>query len=752
MRFLSKFSLRVSRVPLFLGVWLSMVGLWGLEGKYLEALGVGFLGAICSVGHPKKCWWVAFSIAGLIVCRQAITLSNNRNDQIKLGLVNSSEKKGLEAEVLILPFEEKNYRVPVQVTAVNSRETWSKTRFKAFLNTSSPLVSGRIYRIQANWEQLDSPRNPGQFNFSNYWKRQGFLTQADLVGEAIDLGSTWREGYGKWNQRFKKSIQHRLTAGWKASSRESGLILAIFLGKKSAEIKTHLEPFKQLGVMHLFVVSGLHVGLLGLLLWKASMIIGMPRRPSILVVLLLLLVYAWLTEFRAPAVRALWMATCGLGAMWWYRKPSLLNALSLACLVSLLINPQQFFQIGFQLSYGVVAAIGFLSFPIARFLSPLYQPDPYLPRRYWSHYQRRFFKLGKTFSNVFCPSIAAWFGSLPWTLGVFHLWHPLSWLMTMLLAPCVAVSLGLGLVSLIPLPFGLDQKVAYLNGKSLGSLAKWVENFPKWAKWQFPVTLSNQEGLWIYDFSRGASSLVYQSSQGDTVLIDGARSSQWDSQVKPYRSFSNTQNYLFLSHADVGHIGGLMDLVESGRTKGVWGPNQGRSSAYKNLKKLAKQAESWRGSLQMKHLIEVGKNANVSCFWGTPHLAKGGKANQFISLYLLELFDWNVLCLSDLGFAEQFEWLQFQADKPLPSIDVVVLQGDGEDPVDIEALLTQVKPRVLILQRGSEQLRLEDWKKYCSQLDIILLDQAQLGAIHLNPKPSKLLIKNLSKQLCKLRK
>ncbi|MDB4791159.1 ComEC/Rec2 family competence protein [Akkermansiaceae bacterium] len=130
------------------------------------------------------------------------------------------------------------------------------------------------------------------------------------------------------------------------------------LGEKPPRDSEISRAFRQSGAMHVFAVSGLHVTLVGAIFWMVLMHLPIPRRVGVFFVILTMLIYALVTGLRPPAVRATLMAVCFLGAFFFRRRPSVFNALALSFLLVVLWRPSQVFDVGFQLSYGVLLAIG----------------------------------------------------------------------------------------------------------------------------------------------------------------------------------------------------------------------------------------------------------------------------------------------------------------------------------------------------------------------------------------------------------
>ena len=90
--------------------------------------------------------------------------------------------------------------------------------------------------------------------------------------------------------------------------------------------------------MHVFAVSGLHVGIVLAFLWGLLRWLGVPRRYAVIVLIPAILFYATVTGLRPSAVRAAIMGSVVLLGFVAERKPRLLNSLAFAALLILALD------------------------------------------------------------------------------------------------------------------------------------------------------------------------------------------------------------------------------------------------------------------------------------------------------------------------------------------------------------------------------------------------------------------------------
>lgn len=117
------------------------------------------------------------------------------------------------------------------------------------------------------------------------------------------------------------------------------------------------ESLRKSGTVHLVAASGLHAGVIFVLLQTFSLVLGLPRRALIMVSIVGLSVFAMANMLGMPTVRAVSMTTVLLLAPGLRRRYDGISALSLVVILYLLFEPRALYSLGFQLSASIVAAL-----------------------------------------------------------------------------------------------------------------------------------------------------------------------------------------------------------------------------------------------------------------------------------------------------------------------------------------------------------------------------------------------------------
>ena len=227
------------------------------------------------------------------------------------------------------------------------------------------------------------------------------------------------------------------------SDREQGLFCALIVGEKrllDQELRLH---FIETGTAHFLAISGLHVGLVMLL----AMRIPFPRRGKTALRLLVLGVFVLLSGANTPVLRAALMIALHLLLQAAGRIPKTLDTLGWTLLALLSLDPTSIHDPGFQLSFVATTAILASLSTRARetrekrlLLIPS-KPTGKLPLITQSVISaiRSCFWISLVSTAVTAPLIATYFGRF----------HPLSPLLSVCIYPLVALSLVLGLASVL---------------------------------------------------------------------------------------------------------------------------------------------------------------------------------------------------------------------------------------------------------------------------------------------------------------
>lgn len=346
-----------------------------------------------------------------------------------------------------LPTNGFSNRFYAAVKQVDSKRTSGKVLFQAPLTDSLKLKPGYTLYLATSIAPISLEKNPSDFKYLEY------LAGIDVYGRvAVKKDQVLKILEGEQTASgfvgFKNVLLERMAAS-SLEKQPRAFVEALLLGNRENIDPEVNASFRDAGVIHILALSGLHVGILLLILsfftkWLHRFKHGRFIQSVLLV--LLLWCFGVLTGLSPSIMRAVTMFSFVAVAMNINRSTSVLHSLALSAFVLIVVNPKLLFQVGYQLSYVAVIAIVVIQ-PI---LSSLWRPQ-FVPFKYlW---------------NVMTVTLAAQIGVAPISLFYFHQFPGLFLLGNILLLPAMPLILGacLLLICLLLLHVPTDWLAKILN-------------------------------------------------------------------------------------------------------------------------------------------------------------------------------------------------------------------------------------------------------------------------------------------------
>ena len=202
-------------------------------------------------------------------------------------------------------------------------------------------------------------------------------------------------------------LRHQLLNRYKslqADDDQYAVLAAMTLGDKSTLNKELREVYSVTGASHVLALSGLHMGIIFLLLYRLTL----GRRHFLLsqvVIVLGLWAFAFLTGLSSSVVRSATMISGYVLFSVMGRQRNPINLLCFTAIIMLLVNPQSLYDIGFQLSFTAVLSILLWLPLIERFL-----PENYFVTRRFQHFLYSMVSMSLAAQLAVAPLIAYYFG------------------------------------------------------------------------------------------------------------------------------------------------------------------------------------------------------------------------------------------------------------------------------------------------------------------------------------------------------
>ncbi len=349
-------------------------------------------------------------------------------------------------------------------------------RLRLFVERESPaLLPGEQIRFSA---KLRKPRRfgtPGEFDYPRHLAGEDiFVTAFIEQGSAIvRMASFARPSFptalARWRLKVGRQIDQAVAPDL------APLVRALVIGDKQNLSREQTDLMARAGLSHLFAISGLHLGLVALILYGVGrclyrrserlLLFQPPGRFLPLLIAPLLWLYLQLTGNSLSARRAFFMALAAALLLLFARRTQPLRILLAAAFLMLCLAPLILFEPSFQLSFAGVSGILIL-----------------VPR--WQKLLRRLPRPLYLTAGGAAATLAATVTTLPLVLLHFHLWAPAGLLTNLPAVPLIAfgaVPVGLTgmLVSTISPATAavLFRITAWLTGTAW-QIAERVENVP----------------------------------------------------------------------------------------------------------------------------------------------------------------------------------------------------------------------------------------------------------------------------------
>jgi competence protein ComEC len=222
------------------------------------------------------------------------------------------------------------------------------------------LHRGDRVEVAARMDARPPSRNFFPNPFENYLLYEGIhqsasSKSAQLVRMTARAGFFWR-AVGRWRERIRAKIEERFLDG--GVLRPPGVFLeATLLGDRLRLEKGEQEVLIGSGVFHMLAISGANIGMLALISLMLCRWLRLPLKPRYAVTSLLLLLFLTVSGFDISAQRAVLMALLLFAARAWFLGVELSNIISFCGLLLLAVNPAQFLDPGFILTFALTAAI-----------------------------------------------------------------------------------------------------------------------------------------------------------------------------------------------------------------------------------------------------------------------------------------------------------------------------------------------------------------------------------------------------------
>ena len=616
---------------------------------------------------------------------------------------------------------------------------------RIFLKKEEELKPGMKIFVKGILKEVEGPTNPGGFDSSRYYACRHiyyFMKKAVLLKKTSTY-SGYHQAMLMVREKCRQILEN--TAG-----KDAPVFEAIVLGEK-----TGLDPeirmrYQLAGIVHILAISGLHISILGMGLYKLIKRVGFGIWPAGIFSLAVMLQYGMMTGGSVSTLRAVTMFLIAMGARITGRIYDMPSAVSVTAMMILAESPAYLLDSGFLLSFGCVLGICVASERICALAGAK-----------------------RKGTKVFCESVALWLVTLPVMLKFFGEASLAGLVLNLAVLPSVGVVLAGGVAAMIlgfvSIPTGrvvifparvllfLYERLCELAGRS--RWCTWIGGEPeiwqitiyyailvavlligqyikesdqtKISRKQHILRISGIVLLILSILTLGKQSFRYpfktqtlqitclDVGQGDGILIrtpdnkhyliDGGSSSQ--SELGRYCLLPALKSMgiscldgIFISHTDKDHLSGVQELLEY-MEKGLTTIR----AAYLVLPGWTEPPEAWTdlASAAQKAGIKTvtGNAGNIirsgaaafEILW-PESTARGKDVNEEAMVMELTYGDFRMLFTGDIGADTEKKLLSAGC---LNDIECLKVGHHGSGYSSSEEFLKKVKPELSIISCSS---------------------------------------------------
>lgn len=663
------------------------------------------------------------------------------------------------------------------------------------------LVSGEGYSFQ-------KPRNPGGFDSEGYYRIQkiGFGMRNTRILAESQSYSKYHEGLYSLRRCMEHVFEQTM------SPKDASIMKAMVLGNKGELDKDSKKLYQRSGIAHILAISGLHISLIGMGLYKLLRRVRVPAFFSAAAAVCMMLLYGDMVGMSSSAYRAIFMFALKMGAEVLHRTYDMMTALAMAAVGILLEQPLYIYHVGFLLSFGAIIGLGCMHQVLKTDTKQIYVNKKRQKRSEWFRnlciYNIKESLLGS--ASIFLIHF-------PIMLSVYYEFPVYSFFLNLLIIPVMGIVMGLGVGCMLFGSIGIGvlgvgiSKLAAMGCHVLLTVfevlcewsmtlpnARWIVGEPdKWriivfyavvlllfliyqyekyaakGKLCFPfqikllwilaaivlLTQKSYHGLSITMLDVGQGDCIWLETQtGHHYLIDGGSTSQdklCEYTLAPFlkQTGTSTLDAVFLTHLDEDHISGVMELLEGEEgikiERIVIAKAVIQDEVYKELVTKCKKRGVELVYAKAGDRLSDGELSLEVLHPGADYVTDS--ANAYSLVVKLEYDGFHALFTGDVEADGEM-----LAAEELPKdwrCHLYKAAHHGSKNSNTKELLEQIMPQVTIISCAEDNGYGHPHKETLARLEALgskVLVTKDTGAIMINVEKGKISVETMVKLLCKV--
>ncbi|MDO9577373.1 MAG: DNA internalization-related competence protein ComEC/Rec2 [Candidatus Cloacimonadales bacterium] len=242
--------------------------------------------------------------------------------------------------------QEGKYRFELNLAEIAGKPVRGKILFSTFQDS---LQYGDQIVTVALLQKIRRSSNPAAFDYEEYLNAKNIFAQGY---SKTPITVTGKQGnfFSKTVIGIRTFIRQRIEQRF---GKQAGFVKAITIGDRR-DIDETRQILNRAGLSHLLAVSGLHVGIISLVLFIFLCIIVPNRNAARIILIILLVIYGSVCNWSPSVFRAVLMISLFLISQILQRKVNTNNILFASFLIITALQPNQLFSAGFQMSFAAV--------------------------------------------------------------------------------------------------------------------------------------------------------------------------------------------------------------------------------------------------------------------------------------------------------------------------------------------------------------------------------------------------------------
>jgi competence protein ComEC len=314
-----------------------------------------------------------------------------------------------------------------------------------------PWRAGDRVIARGRFRPVTGPRNPGEFDLARWARDRGiegsFIASSERSVRPDESPPTLRDRLERSARRAVGALHARASGVIAAATSTSDpgttqLVRGLLLGENPDAPLDEFRAFYRVGLAHILTISGFHLAVFaGAVLFVVRLFGDLGRTEPLLVAASVTL-FLLIVPPSSPTIRAAVIVLVLLAAGLFGRRYDRLTLLLWTATALLIARPSELWSLGFQLSFGLTAALLALTGRLQHRLFPQrlgrasLDSSPARAARSW-------------WQSALAASLVCWLVSAPWLIVQLGVINPLALVTGLLVTPIVSVLLWLGYAAIL---------------------------------------------------------------------------------------------------------------------------------------------------------------------------------------------------------------------------------------------------------------------------------------------------------------